>query len=68
LPDIFDDQMANEYDSWYKTPKGRVVDKIEKEVMYEFLKPQPGMEILDIGCGTGNLSLELARLGQGLQV
>ncbi len=63
MPDIFDDQMANEYDFWYKTPKGRLVDKIEKEVMYEFLKPQPGMEILDIGCGTGNLSLELARLG-----
>ena len=63
MPDIFDDQMASEYDSWYKTPKGRLVDKIEKEVMYEFLKPQPGMEILDIGCGTGNLSLELARLG-----
>ena len=63
MSDIFDVQMAETYDDWYKTPKGMLVDKIEKEVIYEFLKPQPGMKILDIGCGTGNLSLELAKLG-----
>ena len=68
MSDIFDVQMAETYDDWYKTPKGRLVDKIEKEVIYEFLKPQPGMKILDIGCGTGNLSLELAKLGAKLQV
>ena len=63
MSDIFDVQMAETYDDWYKTPKGMLVDRIEKEVIYEFLKPQPGMKILDIGCGTGNLSLELAKLG-----
>ena len=63
MAEIFDDKMADTYDDWYKTPKGMLVDKIEKAVIYEFLKPESGMEILDIGCGTGNLSLELAKLG-----
>jgi len=62
MAELFDEK-AQDYDDWYQTPKGRLVDKIEKEAIYEYLQPEPGMEILDVGCGTGNLSLELARLG-----
>ena len=62
MAEIFD-RKSEEYDDWYRTPKGRLVDRIEKEAVYEYLKPEPGMKILDVGCGTGNFSLELARLG-----
>ncbi|GFN22064.1 MAG: class I SAM-dependent methyltransferase [Thermoanaerobacteraceae bacterium] len=62
MAEIFD-KKAQDYDEWYRTPKGRLVDRIEKEAIYEYLHPRAGMEILDIGCGTGNFSLELARRG-----
>ncbi len=57
------DKKAEDYDSWYETPKGKLVHQIEREVVYEYLKPTPGMDILDIGCGTGIYCLELAQLG-----
>ena len=54
---------AVEYDSWYGSPLGRHVDEVETECGQELLAPSPGMRILDAGCGTGNLSLKLARMG-----
>ncbi|MGB9792759.1 MAG: class I SAM-dependent methyltransferase [Thermacetogeniaceae bacterium] len=62
MAEIFD-SIACQYDEWYKRPLGALVDRIEKEPVYEFLQPAAGEEILDVGCGTGNFSLELARLG-----
>ncbi|MGI9952300.1 methyltransferase domain-containing protein [Moorellaceae bacterium AZ2] len=62
MAELFD-KKAQDYDDWYRTPKGRLVDRIEKEAIYEYLQPQASTEILDIGCGTGNFSLELARRG-----
>ncbi|MCG0278571.1 MAG: class I SAM-dependent methyltransferase [Thermanaeromonas sp.] len=62
MAELFD-KKAQDYDDWYQTPKGKLVDKIEKEAIYQYLQPEPGLEILDVGCGTGNLSLELARMG-----
>lgn len=57
------DEKAGRYDEWYQTPEGVVVDRIEKEAVLGYLKPRAGMKLLDIGCGTGNYSLFLARLG-----
>ncbi|SFR00369.1 class I SAM-dependent methyltransferase [Desulfoscipio geothermicus] len=65
MKQLFDDK-ADGYDKWYRTPVGRFVDRVEKAAVLAYLEPQPGMSVLDIGCGTGNYSLELAR--QGLQV
>ncbi|OAT83526.1 class I SAM-dependent methyltransferase, partial [Desulfotomaculum copahuensis] len=59
---LFDDQ-AVDYDRWYQTPAGRLIDAIEKEAVFSYLRPQAGITVLDIGCGTGNYSLALARLG-----
>ncbi|MDQ0286560.1 SAM-dependent methyltransferase [Desulfofundulus luciae] len=62
MSQLFDDK-AGTYDEWYLTPAGRFVDRLEKEAVLAYLEPRPGMSVLDVGCGTGNYSLELARRG-----
>lgn len=58
-----------EYDAWYKTPLGSLCDKLEKEAVFALFvdrfKICPQL-VLDVGCGTGNYTLELAR--QGIKV
>jgi len=50
---VFDERIAEHYDSWYETNAGRYFDNLEKALMMELLKPSPGHTLLDIGCGTG---------------
>lgn len=57
------DKDSSTYDQWYSTPLGKHADEAETRCALELLKPTAGMRILDAGCGTGNFSLGLARLG-----
>lgn len=50
-----------EYDAWYETPLGSLCDRLEKEGVFALVKPK-GL-VLDVGCGTGNYTLELAKRG-----
>lgn len=59
---IFDD-IAESYDSWYQEKIGSFADKVETELAFRLFKPEKGMKVLDVGCGTGNFSIKLARLG-----
>lgn len=52
-----------EYDAWYETPLGRLSDRFEKELVFSLIEAKPGEAILDVGCGTGNYTIELARRG-----
>lgn len=60
---IFDDEKAGSYDAWYETPLGKFVDAVETHLALSMFTPKPGMKVLDVGCGTGNFSLKLARQG-----
>lgn len=58
----FDEQAAS-YDLWYVTPLGHLVDRVEKESIFALLPEVSGLRILEVGCGTGNISLALAHQG-----
>jgi ubiquinone/menaquinone biosynthesis C-methylase UbiE len=57
------DEQAAAYDRWYATPLGHLVDRVEKEALFALLPELRGRRVLEVGCGTGNISLELARRG-----
>jgi ubiquinone/menaquinone biosynthesis C-methylase UbiE len=58
----FDDQAAA-YDRWYATPLGQLVDRVEKEAIFALLPELSSRRILEVGCGTGNITLPLACRG-----
>jgi ubiquinone/menaquinone biosynthesis C-methylase UbiE len=59
---LFDD-WPETYDQWFATPIGRLVKKVEGELLLDLIKPNPGDLILDAGCGTGVFTLDLLHLG-----
>lgn len=63
MPRAIFDTKVQEYEAWYRTKQGVFVDELEKEVVFALLKPRPQASLLDIGCGTGNYALDLARTG-----
>ena len=56
------DRIAQRYDSWYQTKTGRYVDRTEKWLIFSMLRKKSG-KALDLGCGTGNYTLELKKRG-----
>ncbi|RJQ45811.1 MAG: class I SAM-dependent methyltransferase [Gaiellales bacterium] len=58
--DILD---ASAYDAWFETPLGRLCRELEEEAIFRLADVRPREVALDVGCGTGNYSLEMARRG-----
>lgn len=59
---IFDVSKAQKYDSWYATPRGAFLDQVESDAAFCLFEPEPGMRVLDAGCGTGNYSIKLSKM------
>ena len=60
---IFDIRAARLYESWYKSPKGKLMDSFFESIVPTLLDPQKGEKVLEIGCGSGNQLLYLSKLG-----
>lgn len=59
---IFTD-VASSYDAWYTSKMGAFVDQVETDLAFRLFPAEKGMKVLDVGCGTGNFSLKLAKRG-----
>ena len=56
--------IARSYDDWFRTPLGKVCDKLEKRALACALPdPRSGARLLDAGCGTGHFSAFFAERG-----
>ena len=60
------DSVASLYDSWFDLPLGRIVDELEKNLLYRLAEPRLGEQALDVGTGTGHFAADLA--SRGLEV
>ncbi len=60
---LFDHNMAQQYDAWFMSPRGRHVEEVENQLILDLLRPQAGESLLDVGCGTGNHLLLFRQLG-----
>ncbi|SHJ86823.1 Methyltransferase domain-containing protein [Tangfeifania diversioriginum] len=47
-------EVASEYDAYYQTETGKIVDNIEKEIVWAHLKELSKTNWLELGCGTGH--------------
>lgn len=55
--------LATAYDRWRASEVGRITNDTERTLIFELVGEVSGCEILDIGCGDGELAAELTKRG-----
>ena len=61
------DEFANKYDEWFDTPQGKIVKELELNLLIEFIRPQKGKKMLEVGIGTGLFALEFRKRGMDIR-
>ena len=49
-----------QYDAWYRTPRGAWIGETEYRLLYRLLAPAPRTSVIDVGCGTGYFTRRFA--------
>jgi len=57
------ENIANMFDGWYKTFEGAVENRVDWELLKEYLPKNRNAKILDAAGGTGRIALPLAKMG-----
>ncbi|UYP45237.1 Ubiquinone biosynthesis O-methyltransferase, mitochondrial [Candidatus Lokiarchaeum ossiferum] len=60
---FLDPEIANDYDTIYRTREGKYIDYFEKASMDKLLRNLPRGKLLEVGCGTGRWSNFFSSLG-----
>lgn len=55
--------VATEYDNYYLSDSGKMIDKIEKKIISTHLKEVETGDLLELGCGTGHWTDFFSRKG-----
>ncbi|MFP4004939.1 MAG: class I SAM-dependent methyltransferase [Alphaproteobacteria bacterium] len=55
--------LPSAYNEWRASTLGRVTDAIERKLILDLLGDVRGRTVLDVGCGDGDLAIELWRRG-----
>jgi 2-polyprenyl-3-methyl-5-hydroxy-6-metoxy-1,4-benzoquinol methylase len=57
------EHLPGAYVAWRASVLGRVTDALEQELILDPIGPPSGLRILEVGCGDGELAVELAARG-----
>ncbi len=60
---FLDPDLAAQYDTFFTTREGKLIDYLEKSALDKLLQKVPRGKLLEVGCGTGHWSEFFASLG-----